>query len=221
MKILQSHLVRALVAIVTGALIIKYREETVQWLTIAIGILFFISGVISIAMWWSYKRKDEGGRLKEEGVRRNEENETIHAGGHYPFPLVGLGSVILGVILTVIPTTFITGLMYILAAMLILGAINQYVYLGMATRWCHVGWYYWILPTAILLVSLYVIFKPMETASLPLFIIGWCMLVYGVAECINSLMLFIARRHYKIQQAAIDKPVVLDAEVIEEVIEEG
>lgn len=28
--------------------------------------------------------------------------------------------------------------------------------------------------------------KPMESASLPLLIIGWCLLFYGVTECINA-----------------------------------
>lgn len=204
---------RALVTIITGALIIKYREETVQWLTIAIGVLFFISGVISCAVWYSAKR----GERKEENSSSGTSAPSYSR--YFGFPFVGLGSIILGVILTVIPSTFITGLMYILAAMLILGAVNQYVNLGMATRWCHVGWFYWILPTLILLVSLYVMFKPMETASLPLLIIGWCMLVYGVTECINTLKLHIARKQYD-AQTVIDSPQVINAEVVDAEAEE-
>lgn len=40
MQIIQSSLARALSAIIMGVLLIKYREETVTWLTIVIGILF-------------------------------------------------------------------------------------------------------------------------------------------------------------------------------------
>ena len=47
MKVFQSSVVRALCAIIVGALIVKYRELTVTWITIAIGVLFFLSGVFS------------------------------------------------------------------------------------------------------------------------------------------------------------------------------
>ena len=50
MKILQSSLVRAVMAFAVGALIIKYREETVHWLTVVIGALFFVSGLISVVL---------------------------------------------------------------------------------------------------------------------------------------------------------------------------
>lgn len=193
---------RAVVAIVTGALLIKYREETVQWLTIAVGVLFFISGVISCAVWYSAKRKADREALPAETRIM------------LPVPFIGLGSVILGIILAVLPTTFLTWFMYILAAILILGAVNQYVNLGMALRWCRIGWFYWLPPTAILLVSIYVIVYPMEALSLPLFIIGWTMMVYGVAECVNALMLHRARRQYENSQAEqeVQQVVTLDSE---------
>ena len=38
MKVFQSSVVRALCAIIVGALIVKYRELTVTWITIAIGV---------------------------------------------------------------------------------------------------------------------------------------------------------------------------------------
>jgi hypothetical protein len=46
MRIVQSFVARALVAVVVGALIVKYREETAHWLTISIGGLFFVSGLV-------------------------------------------------------------------------------------------------------------------------------------------------------------------------------
>ena len=39
MKVLQSSLFRALCAIIVGVLLIKYREDTVTWITIAMGVL--------------------------------------------------------------------------------------------------------------------------------------------------------------------------------------
>lgn len=36
MKVLQSSILRAIGAIVVGALLVKYREQTVTWITILI-----------------------------------------------------------------------------------------------------------------------------------------------------------------------------------------
>lgn len=56
MKVIHSSFFRAICAIIVGALLIQYREQTVTWITIAIGVLFFLSGVISIVTYFSAKR---------------------------------------------------------------------------------------------------------------------------------------------------------------------
>ena len=48
MKVIHSSFFRAICAIIVGALLIQYREQTVTWITIAVGVLFFLSGVISV-----------------------------------------------------------------------------------------------------------------------------------------------------------------------------
>ena len=57
MKVFQSSVVRALCAIIVGALIVKYRELTVTWITIAIGVLFFMSGVFSCVTYFIARGK--------------------------------------------------------------------------------------------------------------------------------------------------------------------
>ena len=54
----------------------------------------------------------------------------------------------------------------------------------------------------------------MESAELPLIILGWCMLVYGVTEVINSLMVYSLRKRMKRQQEEAAKG--LEAEEIKE-----
>lgn len=201
MKILQSSLVRAVMAFAVGALIIKYREETVHWLTVVIGALFFVSGLISVVL----NRRPtpslpKGGSLEPYSESNTDANQTPsprEGGGGWLTSLVGFGSIILGVILALMPTTFITGLQYVLAAMLVLGAINQFVNLAQASRWCHVGWFYWLLPVVVLLVAIFMIWRPVETAAAPLFIIGWCMLLYGAAELLGGVMVWKAGRIVK------------------------
>ena len=188
-------------AFAVGALIIKYREETVHWLTVVIGALFFVSGLISVVL----KRRPtpslpKGGSLESYSESNTDANQTPsprEGGGGWLTSLVGFGSIILGVILALMPTTFITGLQYVLAAMLVLGAVNQFVNLAQASRWCHVGWFYWLLPVVVLLVAIFMIWRPVETAAAPVFIIGWCMLLYGAAELLGGVMVWKAGRIVK------------------------
>ena len=188
-------------AFAVGALIIKYREETVHWLTVVIGALFFVSGLISVVL----NRRPtpslpKGGSLESYSESNTDANQTPsprEGGGGWLTSLVGFGSIILGVILALMPTTFITGLQYVLAAMLVLGAVNQFVNLAQASRWCHVGWFYWLLPVVVLLVAIFMIWRPVETAAAPLFIIGWCMLLYGAAELLGGVMVWKAGRVVK------------------------
>ena len=51
MKILQSSLFRAICAIAIGILLIKYPDNTVTWMTVAIGVLFLLSGIISVIVY--------------------------------------------------------------------------------------------------------------------------------------------------------------------------
>jgi uncharacterized membrane protein HdeD (DUF308 family) len=219
MRVLQSSVVRALVAFAVGALIIKYREDTVHWLTVVIGALFFVSGIISVV-------------LNREKPIPQPENQK--AGAATPLPpreglgrgsflasLVGFGSIILGIILALMPTTFITGLQYVLAAMLVLGAVNQFVNLAQASRWCHVGWFYWLLPVVVLLVAIFMIWRPIEVAAAPLFIIGWCMLLYGAAELLGTVMVWKAGRVAKkmAEQKMLEEQAAEDPKLIEEIEE--
>ncbi len=59
MKVVHSSLFRAVCAIIIGVLLIQYREQTVTWITIAIGVLFFLSGVISLITYFCAKRTAE------------------------------------------------------------------------------------------------------------------------------------------------------------------
>lgn len=198
MKYFIPFLVRALAAAIVGVFIIQYREDTVRWITIGSGILFFVSGVITCAIYYSNKRDAE---MQKE---YNVDGKMVSAGMSPTFPIVGLGSIILGIILALMPVSFISGVMYALAAILILGAINQYFNLGRATRYCRIGLFYWLLPTIVFLVAIFLIVKPMEVAATPLLITGWCLLLYVATEFINGFKLMIANHQRKKMEEAVE-----------------
>ena len=105
MKILQSSIFRAVTMIVVGVLLVKYREDTMRWLTIVIGLLFFISGLISVCFYLYEKQ-----RLKNATPLFDAEGNEV--GQRTPmFPFVGVGSMILGVILAMMSTSLNGGSM--------------------------------------------------------------------------------------------------------------
>lgn len=187
MKIFQSSIFRAVCAIVVGVLLLKYPQDGVTWLTMAIGALFLLSGVIALIAYWHAKRH------AGEYTITDQEGRVV-SGGQPTFPIVGAGSVILGLVLVITPNAFINGLMYMLAAILILGGITQLMSLVAARRLGSVPFGYWVCPSLILLTGLFVVFKPMETAELPLMILGWCSLLYGVIELGNALKIHSLRK---------------------------
>ena len=187
MKVFQSSVVRALCAIIVGALIVKYRELTVTWITIAIGVLFFLSGVFSFVTYFI-------ARGKKNDIQVFDADGRLLTGMKPTFPIVGLGSLILGLILALMPNTFVQSLMYILAAILILGAISQKANLVAVSRMARIGFYYWIMPALTLLIGIVAIVSPSSIASAPLFVIGWSMIVYGIVELTNAIKLHQLRR---------------------------
>jgi len=212
MKVIHSSIFRAVCAIIVGVLLIQYREQTVTWITIAIGVLFFLSGVISLTSYWAAKRNAE----KMQGQILSDSNGKPIMGMIPKFPLVSVGSLILGLLLALMPQVFIAWLMFILAFILILGALTQFVNLASAAKMGRVGILFWLFPSALLLLGLLAIIKPSAIASAPLFIIGWGMLIYGVVELLNAFKVSNNKRIWlKNQQQKQDsKEIYVDVEEV-------
>ena len=220
MKVLQISAIRAIIVLVTGFLLVRYREETMTWMTITVGILFLLSGLVSCIAYYFEKEKVAKKTAKAEQQEGEQEEENLKSPS---FPIAGVGSIALGIILAVMPNTFITWVVYILAALLILGAVNQFMNLARSRQYARVPIYMWLFPTVILAVAILLISKPIETAQLPLLVLGWAFMYYGVLEFILIIRMYLVRRSYeKAEDAKIvtgDKLVtddIEDAEIVEE-----
>ena len=210
MKILQSSVFRAICAIAVGIMLIKYPDNTVTWITIAIGVLFLLSGIISmVAYYHALKNVSEYKITDAEG--------NVVAGDTKPtFPIVGVGSAILGLILALTPTVFVKALMYIHGAVLVLGAGNQYMRLLNARKYGKIGFGYWIFPSVILLIGLFVIIKPLAPAEMAMLVLGWCSLLYGVTELINAMKIHNEKRKFKkAQEIPVAEEVTEEAPAVE------
>lgn len=216
MKTFQVPFLRAIISIIGGILLIEYRMDTLHWLTVALGGLFFFSGIVScIHYWMELKRVQK--------TLAAYESTSTQARPRKPFiPIVGIGSLILGGILAVMPDTFLSGVAIVLAAILILGALNQLIALGQARRYSTIPMLFWLLPLVTLCVGIFILVKPMETMATPLLITGWCMMFYGVVECLNAIKIYKIRRAFeKAEEARIVEGMKLtndteDAVVVEE-----
>ena len=220
MKVLQISAIRAIIVLVTGFLLVKYREETMTWMTITVGILFLLSGLVSCIAYYFEKEKVAKKTAKAEQQEGQQEEENLKSPS---FPIAGVGSIVLGIILAVMPNTFITWVVYILAALLILGAVNQFMNLARSRQYARVPVYMWIFPTVILAIAILLISKPIETAQLPLLVLGWAFMYYGVLEFILIIRMYLVRKSYeKAEEAKVvtgDKLVtdnIEDAEIVEE-----
>ena len=220
MKVLQISAIRAIIVLVTGFLLVRYREETMTWMTITVGILFLLSGSVSCIAYYFEKEKVAKKTAKAEQQEGQEEEENLKSPS---FPIAGVGSIALGIILAVMPNTFITWVVYILAALLILGAVNQFMNLARSRQYARVPVYMWLFPTVILAIAILLISKPIETAQLPLLVLGWAFMYYGVLEFILIIRMYLVRKSYeKAEEAKVvtgDKLVtdnIEDAEVVEE-----
>ena len=222
MKVLQISAVRAIIVLMTGFLLVKYREDTMTWMTITVGVLFLISGLVACMLYYFEKEKVAKKTAKAALQEGQQEEEDLKSPS---FPIAGVGSIVLGIILAVMPNTFTTWMVYILSALLILGAVNQFMNLARSRQYARVPVYMWIFPTISMVVAILLISRPIETDALffTLKVIGWAFMYYGVLEFVLIIRMYLVRKAYDKAEAAKvvtgDKMVtdgIEDAEVVEE-----
>lgn len=184
MRIIQSAIFRALCAIVVGAMLVKYREDMVTWLTISIGILFFISGIISCIAYFIQKRRYLD--MKKEGITITDSTGKTVKTSSPSFPLVGIGSAVLGLVFAFRPSVFIEFGSYIFAFIILLGTVTQFADLITASRYGKIKWYFWVMPIILFVLAITVIVHPSFIASATFFFCGWSMILYGIVEIINA-----------------------------------
>ena len=178
--------------ILSGILIVKYREDMVTWLTVGLGAIFFISGIISCVSY--YIQRKHVLKMRAEGITLFD-SEGKPVGQSMPtFPIVGVGSLILGVILASMPETFLNWLTYIFAAIILLVSVYQIADLIVANRYGRVGWAYWVMPIIMLLAAVVALVNPESISSSPLFFLGWAMIISGAVMIVNVLKIYTVRR---------------------------
>jgi len=165
-KSINYFILRAISAILLGALLILCPQNAIFFVVITIGILFIVPGLLSLI---SYFTSD---RTKRPDM---------------PFLLAGIGSLLFGVVLVSVPNFFVNVLMYILGIILIIGAIEQIVVLIRFRKRATVPAAFYVIPLLILVAGVLVLFNPFKTAEIAFILIGVTCLIYGITEFIYWL----------------------------------
>ena len=124
MKSNRAIIILALSTILIGALLIAFPANAAKWLVMAIGALFLVPGVVGVTTYAIQRHRQakalaEGKETKDNKDDKNEKkNKNI-------FPFIGLGSILFGAVLLIIPSSFQNALLYILGAFLVLAGLTQ------------------------------------------------------------------------------------------------
>ena len=229
MRVLLSSILRAVCAAAVGYLLVMYRDKMVQWITIAIGGMFLLSGIISVLTYYSERRKARNAAERlhaisemRDGTEAPASAEDIMRAMTPSFPIVGIGSILLGVILAMMPAEFIKGVMYSMAAILILGGLTQLFALVNVRKLNNIPFIFWFFPCVIMVIGVYMVVRPMDMAELPFRIIGWGLVLYAIVEVITAINIYRIRR--RIEEAepyneanmpATKEEDIEDAEIVE------
>lgn len=170
MKVLSSYIFRSVCAVLVGCLLAFNPQQITTLLVQLIGGLFFLSGLGSLLNYvrWQYVKNTNYAPL---------------------FPVVGVGSLLFGLFLVFFPSYFITYLMFMLGGLLVVAGVSQLGVLLNYRRVMPLMWITTVVPVLVLCVGLYILFQPMDSASMPFVVLGIASIVYGVFEMINGIRL--------------------------------
>lgn len=162
----KNLVLRAFCLLVLGVILLVYSNSIAGAIVQAIGALLIVPGLFSIGSLFRAKKSQ----------------------GEVALSLIlGSATIILGTILLIWPSMFISALMYTLAGLLILAGTAQFT-----SRWqmqkqgIKLDKLSYFVPVLTLLAGIVVIAFPLETASIPFCIIGAAFCLYSILEFISA-----------------------------------
>lgn len=186
MNTLKFSVTSSICVLLIGVLLVAWPEAAVTYLVIAIGGLFFLPGLLGMVGYFMASSK--------AGTDRKP-----------AFPIVGLGSLLLGLWLMVDPAFFVSFLMYLLGGMLVLGALFQFMNYWSYRTVAKVSVVFYLMAGLMMVAGIVILLNPFQAAAVPFMILGISAIVYSVLDLVRLL-------HYRSQKNSN----VVDVEVIEE-----
>ena len=192
MRILGYSLMRAVCALVIGMILVMFPDQASNYFVITIGVIFLVPSLISIIAYLT------NGKKKQQR-----------------FPIEGIGSLLFGLWLIIMPHFFSNLLTIILGFILLMGGIQQLASVSTLRALVKVSYRYYVVPTLILIAGLVALFNPTGVQRTAFIIIGISCMVYAFSEFVNW---FIFTRLQQKSTMAEQRKVninIEDAEIIE------
>ena len=177
--------VRSLVTAAIGILLLALREQAMPFIVMCLGVLFMLPGLFTLALLLIPKLRRKGGTASSAVI----------------IPIMAFGSLLLGLWMLLQPAFFVTIIMWILGAVMIIMGGTQIISLLMAKRRIKVSLFLFFLPLLILLTGAIVLLNPFEAASVPFIILGVGAIITALSDMINTLFLKFTRKDDKVEVA--------------------
>lgn len=168
MKRINYSFLRMISALVLGLLLVMYPGDAANYLVIAIGVLFIIPGFISLVSYFTQRN-----RIEEEVI---------------PSPILpvsGIGSLLFGLWLVIMPSFFGDMIVFLLGFVLVLGGVQQVNTLLVARKWMSVPGKAYIIPVLLMLAGVTALFNPTGVRETTFLLIGVSSLIYFCSELFN------------------------------------
>lgn len=162
MKGISNSFLRTICALIIGLILVIFPNEAGDYLVITVGVVFMIPSLLSIIGYFA---------MNAEERRR--------------LPIEGIGSLLFGLWLVIMPGFFADLLTFVLGFVLVLGGVQQISSLSVARRWMPVHAGFYVVPVLILLAGLVALVNPTGVRSTAFIVIGVTSLVYAVSELVN------------------------------------
>ncbi len=128
MKGLSYSFLRAICALVIGLVLVMFPDQAGDYFVITIGVIFLVPSLVSII-----------GYFAQSTEMRSR------------FPVEGVGSLLFGLWLIIMPGFFADLLTFVLGFILVMGGVQQIASLSAARRWMPVPGGFYVVPVLILL----------------------------------------------------------------------
>ena len=168
--------ISSLCALAIGILLVVWPEAAIIYLVITVGVLFLLPGLFGLFSYYAASRH------KDVEMRRS-------------FPIVALGSTLLGFWLMIMPEFFVNILMYLLGALLVLGGLSQLINFISVRQAVKVPLLFYLVSVLILASGVVILFNPFQAATVPFIVLGVTAIVYAVNDLIR--LLFYHRKRNK------------------------
>lgn len=185
MKFLDTSVFRAFCTIAIGVLLFIYPVEIGQWVSIAIGILFIIPGLVSVTAYYFHH------------------NDHVMENSLPMFLLAGWGSILLGTAILLMHSQIGNTAFILLGAILVILAVSTFIGVLNARKYYNLGFGNFVVPGLVLVIGLVTIIfsNSLEgevlTSDLIFQIIGITFAVYGFGEIYYAIRLSVGKYNNK------------------------